>query len=91
MEESKIIKAHEHSSNHHDEIMSSNLCGCFYCLRFFPPEKITDWTLNKNQEPDAAICPYCGIDAVIGSQSGFPITREFLKEMEEYWFDELDE
>jgi len=34
-----------------------------------------------------AICPYCGIDAVIGSESGFPIDDpDFLKEMNEHWF-----
>ena len=28
----------------------------------------------------------CDIDSVIGDSSGFPITKEFLKKMNEYWF-----
>ena len=25
------------------------------------------------------MCPYCGIDSVIGESSGYPITREFME------------
>ena len=38
------------------------------------------------------MCYECGYiegrmnDAVIGESSGFPITEEFLRRMEEYWF-----
>jgi hypothetical protein len=28
-----------------------------------------------------ALCPRCGIDAVIGSASGYPITQDFLQRM----------
>lgn len=31
-----------------------------------------------------AICPCCGIDAIIGEYSGYPITEEVLKEMYDY-------
>jgi hypothetical protein len=31
-------------------------------------------------------CPRCGIDSVIGDQSGFPITPEFPERMKRYWF-----
>ena len=34
-----------------------------------------------------AVCPYCGIDAVIGESSGYPITAEFLKRMRKRWFE----
>lgn len=59
-------------------------CGCFYCLRFFSSEDIVDWSVDK---PDwTAICPYCGIDSVIGENDGYPLTEDFLKEMFEEWF-----
>jgi hypothetical protein len=28
----------------------------------------------------------CGVDSVIGSAAGFPITREFLEAMNRRWF-----
>ena len=29
---------------------------------------------------------FCGLDAVIGESSGFPITDKFLQEMKQFWF-----
>ena len=34
----------------------------------------------------SALCPRCGIDSVIGADSGYPITVEFLTRMKEHWF-----
>ena len=59
-------------------------CGCFYCYKVFDPNEIKDWIKDRNG--DTAICPYCGIDSIIGESSGFPITEEFLKKMHNYWF-----
>lgn len=77
-------EAHRHSIHHRAEIDASALCGCFYCCAVFPPGEITDW--GDTYEPDTAACPRCGIDSVIGSASGFPMTVEFLKAMKRVWF-----
>ena len=83
------IAAHKHSNNHRPEVLSSNLCGCFHCLSIYTPDEIghDDWidenTLGTGQ---TARCPICGIDSVIGSKSGYPITKEFLAKMERHWF-----
>ncbi len=77
-----IIAAHKHSSNHREEILSSEICGCFYCLEIYPPSEIQDWV----DDDQCALCAKCGIDSVIGCTSNFPITKEFLKSMNEYWF-----
>lgn len=77
------IKAHEFSSNHKEQILKDEKCGCFFCLRIFNPNEIVDWI---EDEKGTAICPYCGIDSVIGESSGYPITKEFLKKMKEYYF-----
>ena len=93
-----IIAAHKHSSQHRAEILSSRRCGCFYCLAIFLPTEVQDWVdwpegTPEGQELDAgttALCPHCGIDAVIGSSSGFPVTFEFLAEMRNHWFESSD-
>ena len=79
-----INAAHQHSSNHIDEIYESNLCGCFYCMEIFSPEKISDWIEDTGGK--TALCPCCNIDSVIGSKSNYPITKEFLREMNKKWF-----
>lgn len=82
------IKAHEHCIYHRDEILSSTICGCFYCLETFSPSEISNWVdvPEDSSIGQTALCPRCMIDSVIGDKSGYPITREFLKEMKEYWF-----
>jgi acetone carboxylase gamma subunit len=56
-------------------------------LEAYTPADITEWT--DTSEPEArqtALCPKCGIDAVIGSEAGYPITKDFLSGMKSYWF-----
>ena len=77
-----LRRAHRHSANHREELDSSEFCGCFYCLRTFPTSKISEWVDDET----TALCPYCGVDSVIGSASSFPITREFLEAMRAVWF-----
>lgn len=81
------ISAHYFSSNHKPELEKDRACGCFYCLRIFAPSQIEEWIIDQRGDPrGTAICPYCGVDAIIGESSGYPITREFLEKMKEYWF-----
>jgi len=69
-----------------EKILSSDRCGCFYCGEMFPPTEVEDWTDERGGVGQTALCPKCGIDAVIGSKSGYPITVEFLQLMKAYWF-----
>jgi hypothetical protein len=76
------ITAHKHSIHHRAEILASASCGCFCCLKIFPPSQIANWY----DQSQTARCPHCGIDSVIGSGSGYPITADFLIQMEDHWF-----
>ncbi|HEX9936950.1 MAG TPA: cytoplasmic protein [Longimicrobium sp.] len=75
--------AHGHSSLHRDEVLASESCACFYCLQHFPPGEITEWV----DDGETALCPRCGIDAVLGSAGPHPLTPELLRRMNEVWFD----
>ncbi|MGO1070641.1 hypothetical protein [Lysobacter sp. CA199] len=87
-------QAHTHSANHRPELEASVLCGCFYCLSTFVPAAIDEWIDTPDDAPEGsenetgttALCPRCGIDSVIGSASGFPISAEFLATMRDRWF-----
>lgn len=80
-----ICGAHKYSSNHYEALRNDKKCGCFYCCKIFAPSEISSW-LSEPNGGKTAICPYCGIDAVIGESSGYPITEEFLEKMRRYWF-----
>jgi hypothetical protein len=76
--------AHRHSIRNRSEVYGSSQCGCFYCLRTFPPAEIGRWLTEGD---GTAIGPHCDIDAVLGSASSLPVTDEaFLKAMNEHWF-----
>lgn len=85
MEKIDLKLAHRYSINHRRHIETSKLCGCFSCLAIFFPTDITDW-IEEPTGGGTARCPRCDVDAVIGSASGFPITKEFLGAMRQYWF-----
>ena len=56
----------------------------FYCLKIFSPKEIKEWL---GDEPELiAVCPYCGIDSIIGESIAYPLTKEFLKKMHQAWF-----
>ena len=81
----KAVKAaHKKSIYHRQSLQKSKICGCFYCLAIFEYCNIEEWT----DEGDTALCPTCNIDSVLGDDSGFPITKEFLTAMKKVWFDE---
>ena len=83
-----VKEAHRFSNNHKEQLLQDKKCGCFYCETIFNPKEITEWLEDDNpcDKDGTAKCPYCGIDSVIGESSGYPITYDFLEEMNKYWF-----
>lgn len=78
------VEAHKYSSANKKMLAKVIKCGCFYCGAIFNPQMISQWC---EDQPDwTAICPYCGIDSVIGASAGYPITKESLAEMNQVWF-----
>ncbi|QWG87394.1 cytoplasmic protein [Bacillus mycoides] len=75
-------EAHRFCSRNRNSLEKDIICGCFYCLKIFNPEEITEWW----DDDDTAVYPYCGIDSIIGENSGFKITEMFLNEMHKRWF-----
>ena len=101
MEQKDYLEAHRYCANHRAALEHDRVCGCFHCRRIFSPEEITQWGRMKRpadpnrhgktdrwlyDEEDTAFCPYCGVDAVLGESSGYPITEEFLTAMNRTWF-----
>lgn len=71
-------EAYKHSINHRESLIKDKVCGCFYCLSIFNPIEIEVWVPDTT---GTALCPRCGMDAVIGESSGYPITPQFLRGM----------
>jgi len=76
------LRAHGHCRHNRGELSRSEICGCFYCIAIYDPKDISEWV----DDDQSALCAKCGIDAVIPQAAGYPIKREFLQKMHDYWF-----
>ena len=84
-----IVAAHRHSICNREELQRSALAGCFHCLEIYPSAKVLEWIHETHDEKCfSAMCPVCGIDAVVGDASGYSIANpQFLERMKHIWFD----
>lgn len=78
MQPSQLQALHKLSSYHREDVLRVAEVTCFYCMKHYKPKLIKEWC-DKGQ---TAICPKCGIDAVLPTNLG----TEALKEMHERWF-----
>lgn len=83
--EALLKQAHDASIRNEAALQDSDQAGCFHCCVVFAPAQITDW-VREQVGCKTAICPHCGIDSVLPSKAGFPLTPEFLRAMEQRWF-----
>jgi hypothetical protein len=77
---------HRRSIRHRQEVLASAICGCFYCRKTFEPSAIQDWVDEVDGVGQTALCPSCGIDAVLPLEHAGPASEELLRTMHEYWF-----
>ena len=62
-------------------------CGCFFCGRIYSSEDFSPMSFNTEfSGKETAFCPFCGVDAVLCEDSGFPITKDFLTAMHRKYF-----
>lgn len=79
---SKLREAHDFCWNNRRDLEQSSVCGCFYCMNIYSPKEINQWI----DDGETALCAHCGIDSVISEKSGYPLTKDFLSEMNRFWF-----
>ncbi|MCF7520506.1 hypothetical protein L4G92_00340 [Neisseria sp. ZJ106] len=83
-----VVAAHKFSIRNREILEQSRLCGCFHCQKIFPPTELKPKHFEREAEGgETAFCPYCGIDSLIGDQSGYAVEPELLAAMKAYWFD----
>ena len=69
----------KHSSDNEIEIVQSKKCGCYFCRQIYDARNVQEWI--DDERGVTALCPECGMDAVIGDASGVEIDKPLLKEM----------
>jgi hypothetical protein len=98
MRDSADLRSIHRFSDHHRELLAqSERAGCFYCGQFFAPAEIEDWIDGPQEETGdtadgvTALCPRCGIDAVLPSAAPIRLDAVLLSQMHEYWFERTKE
>lgn len=79
-----ILDAHSKCIRNREALQRVGRCGCFYCLAIFDPEEIGEWI--EDEGGDTALCPRCEIDSVLPESGEYPLTKDFLRRMYDYWF-----
>lgn len=90
-DEALMREAHGRSQHIRHQLTSETALSCFYCLGLYPARDITRWidpaycrgqaagaTDRKRQ---TAVCPRCGVDAVLPSCDRRDLTDELLAAM----------
>lgn len=80
--EAQLKRLHTYSSHNKSQIAAANTCYCFYCKRRISKDDIKDYT----DDGQTAICPACGVDAIIPDSIEEPLDDAVISEMNEYWF-----
>lgn len=66
-------------------VQDSRQCGCYGCGAIFCATDVTTWTdAIRKQHPVTALCPRCGVDAVLPDAS-IEVTAELLELLRRYW------
>ena len=80
--EALLQKLHACSSHNRQQIATAGKCYCFHCESVFSPGEITNFADNGQ----TALCPACGVDAIVPDSADEAIDEELITEMNRYWF-----
>jgi len=81
MTELDLFNATKYAFKNREDLLRSDVCGCYYCLKVFPPSTIVSW-----ESGHTGLCPHCEIDSLVGSSTGIPIRREILSTLNNLFF-----
>jgi hypothetical protein len=70
------------ASLHRAELEAAGTCACYFCFKKFATGTIKTW-VDGNQ---TALCPHCGLDAVLGGGDGLRIDDRFLRRLHQHYF-----
>ena len=88
-----LESVHRYCTRQRELLAVSDQAGCFYCEAMFSPQEVQDWVDGVQAETGelangvTALCPRCGIDAVLPSAAPIQLHPLLLAEMHQYWFE----
>lgn len=74
----------EHSRENQPDVVISEQCGCYYCIKLFGSEEITEFVQGKVFS--TAVCPYCGRQTILPEHPDYALVKSTLVEMNHRYF-----
>lgn len=93
LNQADLESIHKYSDHHRELLARSDRAGCFYCGAMFKPTEIMDWVdgrqveTGRTEDGVTALCPRCGIDAVLPSAAPILLNDGVLSAMHHHWFE----
>lgn len=81
-----LLKLHKTTFKNKELLDTTNKCACCSCNHFLKTSDIKEWT----DDALTAICPLCGVDAIIPITVENPITEDDLEKLYKYYFINLE-
>lgn len=72
-----VTAARSMSLVNREMVERSQKCACYSCEAVFDAKEVNDYWDHHT----TAVCPRCGIDAVVPDACGFPMTPDFIHKM----------
>ncbi|MDE5882080.1 MAG: hypothetical protein K2H60_10150 [Muribaculaceae bacterium] len=82
MEKDHVKDAYLHTIHNREEINASNMVYCASCRTFAHPSEVTEFV----DEGKTGICPYCGINALVGNACELKLSDNVLNELHHMYF-----
>lgn len=84
-EDLRLMRLHMNTVNNAARVRAAGLCGCFHCCESFPSGEVARF-MPEQGGGETALCPRCGVDAVLTNLDGEPLNDALLKEMHDRFF-----
>lgn len=88
-EDLPLMQLHMETVGNGERAVRSELCACFHCGAKFAPVRIPKFTVEADGRR-TAICPECGVDAVLTGMDRLPLTDELIAAMKNRFFSGTD-
>lgn len=84
-EDLRLMRLHMNTVGNAARVRAATRCGCFHCKTIFAPTEI-DRFIPERDGKETAMCPRCGVDAVLTNLDGEPLTDTLIEEMHTRFF-----
>lgn len=88
-EDLPLMRLHMGTVGNRSRVLAAQECGCFRCVSRFPASEVRAFTTEEDGRR-TALCPRCGVDAVLTDREAIPLDDSLLAGMNRRFFGPTD-